>query len=85
MTFSSVFIVNFENISHIVLVFPLLTQNKLMPAKYSVAFFAQCWKALKKKELCISNRFTFRTSHWKCSAKKDINKNFPKFTGNYLC
>ena len=49
MTFSSVFIVNFENISHIVLVFPLLTQNKLMPAKHSVAFFAQCWKALKKK------------------------------------
>ena len=49
MTFSSVFIANFGNISHIALVFPLLTRNKSMPAKYSVAFFAQCWKALKEK------------------------------------
>ena len=29
---SGVFIVNFEKISHIVLVFPLLTLNKQMPA-----------------------------------------------------
>ena len=33
---SGVFIVNFENISHLVLVFPLLTLSKYMSAGYGI-------------------------------------------------
>ena len=27
----------------------------------------------------------FRSSHWRCSAKKGVLKNFAKFTGKHLC
>ena len=44
---SGVFIVNFQNISHIVLVFPLFTLNKQVPTGYKLTNFSD-------KYLCIS-------------------------------
>ena len=35
---TGVFIVNFEHISHLVIVFPLLTLSKQMPAGYEVGW-----------------------------------------------
>ena len=35
-------------------------------------------------ELILFLTFSFRSSHWRCSVKKGVLRNFAKFTGNWL-
>ena len=41
------------------------------------------------KERYVNTVFTysvfFKSSHWRCSVKKGVVRNFAKFTGNHLC
>ena len=37
-----------------------------------------------KKFLCNVTIFYFLRSHWRCSIRKGVPRNFPKFTGKYL-
>ena len=57
---NDVFIINFEHISHLVLVFLLLTLSRQMPAGVSAAEFPAIG----------------RSSHWRSSVKKRCSKNF---------
>ena len=34
--------------------------------------------------MCNESLFMYRSSHWRCSAKKGVLRNFTKFTGNDL-
>ena len=35
--------------------------------------------------LCLYKRTKFRSSHWMCSVRKGVLRNFAKFTGKHLC
>ena len=39
----------------------------------------------KQKSICILKDFIDRSSHWKCSVRKGVLRNFAKFTGKHLC
>ena len=39
---------------------------------------------LEELALHVSHLIPFRSSHRRCSVKKGVLKNFPKFTGNHL-
>ena len=39
----------------------------------------------REYEGCQQNFENNRSSHWRCSVKKGVLKNFANFTGKYLC
>ena len=60
---------------------------------FFISFF--CWNEISKKssikedtrkmENCKANHILDRSSHRRCSVRKDVLRNFAKFTGKHLC
>ena len=40
---------------------------------------------MQKMENCEANHILDRSSHQRCSVRKDVLRNFAKFTGKHLC
>ena len=67
--------------------------NSIMVFAFSISFF--CWNEITKKssikedtrkmENCKANHILDRSSHRRCSVRKDVLRNFAKFTGKHLC
>ena len=49
----------------------------------AVSIFEKIFNHGFNKEECESK--TVRSSHWRCSVKKGVLRNFAKFTGKHLC
>ena len=67
--------------------------NSIRVFAFSISFF--CWNEITKKssikedtrkmENCKANHILDRSSHRRCSVRKDVLRNFAKFTGKHLC
>ena len=64
----------------IVLVAVMISFNSVL-----VSVFLSVLVAYLTLEIYWNIVVTFRNSHWKCSVKKSVLRNFAKFTGKYLC
>ena len=90
LTSFCVFIVNFEHISHIFLVFLLLNLNKQILARH-ILFFLKWISSIyvlhNKISSCCGtfHCHCLRSSHQRCSMWKGVLRNFAKFAGKHLC
>ena len=67
--------------------------NSIRVFPFFISFF--CWNEISKKssikedtrkmENCKANHILDRSSHRRCSVRKDVLRNFAKFTGKHLC
>ena len=67
--------------------------NSIRVFPFFISFF--CWNEISKKssikedtriiENCKANYISDRSSHRRCSVRKNVVRNFAKFTGNHLC
>ena len=67
--------------------------NSIRVFAFSISFF--CWNEITKKssikedtrkmENCKANHILDRSSHRRCSVRKDVLRNFAKFTEKHLC
>ena len=67
--------------------------NSIRVFAFSISFF--CWNEITKKssikedtrkmENCKANHILDRSSHRRCSVRKDVLRNIAKFTGKHLC
>ena len=65
-------------------------QDLLTPklAIYGYSYLKTRWQWVRTNNVrseFIRNPATHRTSHWRCSIRKGVLKNFAKFTGKHLC
>ena len=44
-----------------------------------------CWGKFNCKNFILLLEFCFRSSHWRCSVKKGVLRNFAKFARKHLC
>ena len=82
MSLSGAFVVNFEQNSHIFLLFPVLTLNKYMTPRHYKTLTNNTTTQIK---IGAMKAKSYRSSRKGMFCKKGVLKNFAKFRGKHLC
>ena len=82
MSFSGAFVVNFEQNSHIFLLFPVLTLNKYMTPRHYKTLTNNTTTQIKIRAMKAKS---YRSSRKGMFCKKAVLKNFAKFRRKHLC